>query len=754
MSKIDVVARIVKLEKQFARNNHKGGGSVDFEIKEGVIPVMVSAPHAVKMLRNGAVKSADKLTGAIALLLHEMTGCHIIYSTRFSENDPNYAEENNSYQAAIADYVKSHNVQLVVDLHGAKSSREYAVEMGTAPLCDADGNVVGEELRSLKRYTFVADLVRYTFEYYLRDKAFERREVWHNKIFSAGTQNTITKHLADTTSCAAIQLEVNGLFRTCANVEELTTLVDALAYIVNTLGTLDWSADTIAVYRLWQSNRHKPQDNVALYISEGVNDAFATNSLLYLCSHLGITEVVHLRDAKEKPVRDLEALAEGGEAQSGRVRKEEYILLTNRLIEDLFARDWLVGGENESSLRGAPVVLYHNGSERYKVGYPKADVLDNVCFSTLLYDAKLPDADKYDFIAFNPVTDAKMHIDFSKANYNDGGRVKSSDGKSAKKVMVPRYYRRLLGYLDTPMSLLREEAFAAILSDVEREVVDYLKVVYSVSEGGFVLSDEAVKKHKLTALLLTLKYDVAHLPKSLTMTEMESLSADLKARMTMPLRRGYSKDGGVIFYTVNKQASEDVLNQVIAIEQYLGVDDHIELLRIPKRRATQKSFVGRLRELWGGVATKLLDKVVGKVECSLRSTWTSETDDKNNVARLSPNMMSLIGVSENDKIVVRYGNDRAVLRVLAGNDMVDYKIGLPAPTRKALRLGSVNVVVVHRDMSHILKRHSLVQNMAFVGLVLAVTQITTNLWVLLLCCVVFLPASLYFILNEERIKVR
>ena len=145
---------------------------------------------------------------------------------------------------------------------------------------------------------------------------------------------------------------------------------------------------------------------------------------------------------------------------------------------------------------------------------------------------------------------------------------------------------------------------------------------------------------------------------------------------------------------------------------------------------------------------------MGKVECSLRSTWTSETDDKNNVARLSPNMMSLIGVSENDKIVVRYGNDRAVLRVLAGNDMVDYKIGLPAPTRKALRLGSVNVVVVHRDMSHILKRHSLVQNMAFVGLVLAVTQITTNLWVLLLCCVVFLPASLYFILNEERIKVR
>jgi hypothetical protein len=184
------------------------------------------------------------------------------------------------------------------------------------------------------------------------------------------------------------------------------------------------------------------------------------------------------------------------------------------------------------------------------------------------------------------------------------------------------------------------------------------------------------------------------------------------------------------------------------------VDDHIDLLRIPKSTAKPLTLCGRLRECWGRFANKVLEKVVGKVECSFRSTWTSETDDKNNVARLSPNMMSLLGVSENDKIVVCYGGAKAVLRVLAGADMVDYKIGLPAPTRKALKLSGVNVVVAYRDMNHIFKRHSLVQNMALVGLVLAVTQITTNLWALLLCCAVFLPVSLYFILNEERIKVR
>ena len=100
-------------------------------------------------------------------------------------------------------------------------------------------------------------------------------------------------------------------------------------------------------------------------------------------------------------MRDLEALTEGCDVQASVGRKEEYILLTNRLIEELFARDWLVGSEAESSLRGAPLVLYNHSTERYKVGYPKADVLDNVCFSSLLYKDKLLEADRYDFIAFN-----------------------------------------------------------------------------------------------------------------------------------------------------------------------------------------------------------------------------------------------------------------------------------------------------------------------------------------------------------------
>ena len=151
----------------------------------------------------------------------------------------------------------------------------------------------------------------------------------------------------------------------------------------------------------------------------------------------------------------------------------------------------------------------------------------------------------------------------------------------------------------------------------------------------------------------------------------------------------------------------------------------------------------------------MLKKIIGTVEYSLRTEWTSETDDKNNVARLSPNMMSLIGVSENDKIRVQFGEKKEVLRVLAKQDLSDFQIGLPAPTRKRLGMNSINdIALVSRDMKHAFKRHSQEQTIAIIGMILAVFQVTDNLLLGTLLCIIFTPLVLYFVLNEERVKVK
>ena len=161
-----------------------------------------------------------------------------------------------------------------------------------------------------------------------------------------------------------------------------------------------------------------------------------------------------------------------------------------------------------------------------------------------------------------------------------------------------------------------------------------------------------------------------------------------------------------------------------------------------------RNRVDRIIE-WG------LTKIIGKSEFLLTTVWTNETDDKNFIARLSPNIMSLLGITDNDKVVIKYGEKNITVRVLANPELGDYEIGIPANARALLNMYSVNdVVVVARDMRHTFKRNSQAQTIAILGTVLAVFQVIQQLWVGVLLCVIFIPLIIYFSLNEERIKVK
>ena len=118
-------------------------------------------------------------------------------------------------------------------------------------------------------------------------------------------------------------------------------------------------------------------------------------------------------------------------------------------------------------------------------------------------------------------------------------------------------------------------------------------------------------------------------------------------------------------------------------------------------------------------------------------------------------MMSLLGVSENDKIEIIFGETIVKTRVLINNDIDDYQICLPAPARKKLGENNINdIVVVHRDMLYTFLRHSEEQVIAILGTVLAVFEVVDIFWVGALICLIFTPLILYFVLNEERIKVK
>ena len=187
----------------------------------------------------------------------------------------------------------------------------------------------------------------------------------------------------------------------------------------------------------------------------------------------------------------------------------------------------------------------------------------------------------------------------------------------------------------------------------------------------------------------------------------------------------------------------------------MGVFNNVEILRVPKEVKQKEKICVRLKRWIDKLKIKILKKAIGKSEYLLKTEWTSETDDRNNIARLSSNMMSLLGVLENDKILVRFGKKQEILRVLANDDLTDYQIGIPASARKKLGMNSINdIVIVHRDMVHIFWRHSEEQTIAILGTVLAVFQVISQIWIGVLLCLIVIPLIMYFVLNEERVKVK
>lgn len=750
-----LINSLQKYEKLFSANEYNGSGKNAFEIIPGSIPVMISAPHSVNHFRNEKIKNADKLTGGLALLLHELTGCHVIYSSKQANADPNYDSNDNgenAYQTSLEKYINANGIRVLLDLHGASLDNDFALELGTAALKDNNGALVGAEDPSVHGFSFIPRFIKYSFEYFLQDIETEKKSVWKNVKFSAGINNTITKYISSNTSCAAIQLEINRAYRDLLHENEVLVSVFALEYVVKSLGNINWSAKQIETFRLWQSSRHKPQDKVEVMCGEG--NAVQANKLVKICSSNGVTEIVRVQKTSKALIDSLDK--EVGQNSDLSFKINELIFLTNRLIESLFGREWIEGKEEKSPIRLIPVILYENSKNVYNIGLPKASQIDNVFLSSALYEEKKAQANDYDFVVFNRYSDSRLYLDFSKADYKDNGRVKDADGRGAKKVMIPRYYKRLLGYMDYPFNKIREEEYHGIKLLIKSEVSRILPRLVCSDSGQLCIVEHLDVKGNIERLLFEIlsKKQDALLADSYASTE-----TNLCDYLCSLMDACYVKIKGEVFYSLRAEkdldGSEDLRQTVAMLFQYLGLYEKVEILTVPKKRIVKESFWERTgvwidrAYVWG------LKKIIGKVDYMLRAEWTSETDDKNNVARLSSNIMSLLGVSENDKIYVRFGNKSSTLRVLKNDEFTDYQIGIPAPTRKYLGMNSINdIVLVHRDMKHVFKRHSLAQTFAILGTILTVFQvINSKVWGLILCAC-SIPLILYFVLNEERIKVK
>lgn len=121
------------LNYQFLTNNKNGlkVNNKNYIFKIGKLPILLSAPHAVKQYRESQVKPSDYLTGALALYLAEKCECSYFIRVFNDNDDPNYplgitlSEIDDEYIKTLKNIIKIYRQFLVIDIHGCVNSKKY-----------------------------------------------------------------------------------------------------------------------------------------------------------------------------------------------------------------------------------------------------------------------------------------------------------------------------------------------------------------------------------------------------------------------------------------------------------------------------------------------------------------------------------------------------------------------------------------------------------------------------------------------------
>lgn len=128
-----IINELRDLNYQFLANNKNGFkiNEKNYIWKKGEIPILLSAPHAVKQYREGKVKLSDYLTGPLAIYLAERCNCSYFVRTFNDNSDPNYPlgitlqNVDDNYLIALKKFIQDYKQFLVIDLHGCSNNRLY-----------------------------------------------------------------------------------------------------------------------------------------------------------------------------------------------------------------------------------------------------------------------------------------------------------------------------------------------------------------------------------------------------------------------------------------------------------------------------------------------------------------------------------------------------------------------------------------------------------------------------------------------------
>jgi len=107
--------------------------TAQFQIIEGKVPVLLSAPHACSHRRPtlmGTYKLGEPYTDEIVKRITADSSSFGIYLSKECSYDPNYHKERkNEYKKAIKEIVMKNKVERFIDIHGLKDNQGYDIAL-------------------------------------------------------------------------------------------------------------------------------------------------------------------------------------------------------------------------------------------------------------------------------------------------------------------------------------------------------------------------------------------------------------------------------------------------------------------------------------------------------------------------------------------------------------------------------------------------------------------------------------------------
>lgn len=177
----------------------------EISYKKGVIPVIITAPHTIKQVReDGTIKVSEPFTKAIAMYVGNEIDCYYLIKNKDTGIDANSIKDE-EFKNKLLEIIKNENIKLVIDIHGASISRDFDVEFGTLNNLSAD----------------------YSTIYELKD-AFKEAGINNVELNHPFKGGGITRSVYFNSEAEAIQIEINRKYRSNNDPDKIKMICDAL----------------------------------------------------------------------------------------------------------------------------------------------------------------------------------------------------------------------------------------------------------------------------------------------------------------------------------------------------------------------------------------------------------------------------------------------------------------------------------------------------------------------------------------------